>query len=33
MESGADSGAGVEGVGAGYNGEVLHCFGRQMKLL
>ena len=34
MESGADSGAGVEGgAGADSNGEFLRCFGRQMKLL
>ncbi|GGV80232.1 hypothetical protein FHS32_000893 [Streptomyces albaduncus] len=33
MESGADSGAGVEGTGADSNGEFLRCFGRQMKLL
>ncbi|MGC5240521.1 helix-turn-helix domain-containing protein [Streptomyces albogriseolus] len=35
MESGADSGAGVEGadVGADSSGEFLRCFGRQMKLL
>jgi transcriptional regulator with XRE-family HTH domain len=35
MDSGADSGAGVEsaGVGADSNGEFLRCFGRQMKLL
>ncbi|CAL9307231.1 hypothetical protein GCM10010478_41550 [Streptomyces erythrogriseus] len=34
MESGADSGAGVEGgAGADSNGEFLRCFGRQMMLL
>lgn len=34
MESGADSGAGVDGgPGADSNGEFLRCFGRQMKLL
>ncbi len=35
MESGADSGAGVEGadVGADSSGEFLRCYGRQMKLL
>ncbi|MFD7700542.1 Scr1 family TA system antitoxin-like transcriptional regulator [Streptomyces caelestis] len=34
MESGADSGTGVEGgAGADSNGEFLRCFGRQMKLL
>ncbi len=34
MESGADSGAGVEGgAGADSNGEFLRCFGRRMKLL
>ncbi|MFC5954365.1 helix-turn-helix domain-containing protein [Streptomyces pratens] len=34
MESGADSGVGVEGgAGGGSSGEFLRCFGRQMKLL